>query len=456
MKIESTHSRQHVASGSYVISKQKKMSLDACLGTCVGVALYDREAGVGGLLHLLLPEPPNPQSPWKPEMYATTGLPRFIEDLLEDGADKGNLEACIAGGALVGPVSRQDLDLDIGGRTTAIVQKILREKEIPLRQAETGGYFSCRLSLDLETFQSSIVPLVIQDPPATDNFKKPTSQEIDRTIRFVRPIPQIALKMTRMINEANYNMSEIAEEIRQDQVLSAKVLRLSNSSFIGLKNKVNSIDRALVILGEALMLQLLLTASLEMFLNDSGQGYSLCKGGLFQHALGTAIVSEELAKFTGKVSPDIAYTGGLLHDLGKIVLDQFIAPAHPFFYRRTQEDGIELCEVETEKLGITHPQAGKLLAEKWSLPEKLIDVIRHHHYPEKAEVDSELTHLVYLADLFMSRFQVGQILESLNVERFSRRLQKVGLHPSQFPTIVELVSQRIFNHQDDPFLTPQL
>jgi len=205
-----------------------------------------------------------------------------------------------------------------------------------------------------------------------------------------------------------------------------------------------------------LMLQLLLTASLEMFLNDSGQGYSLCKGGLFQHALGTAIVSEELAKFTGKVSPDIAYTGGLLHDLGKIVLDQFIAPAHPFFYRRTQEDGIELCEVETEKLGITHPQAGKLLAEKWSLPEKLIDVIRHHHYPEKAEVDSELTHLVYLADLFMSRFQVGQILESLNVERFSRRLQKVGLHPSQFPTIVELVSQRIFNHQDDPFLTPQL
>jgi len=432
------------------------MSLDACLGTCVGVALSDRKAGVGGLLHLLLPEPTNPQNPWKPEMYATTGSPLFIEDLLEDGADNNHLEACIAGGALVGPVSRQDLDLDIGGRTTAIVEKILKEKEIPVRQAETGGYFSCRLSLDLETFQSSIVPLVIQDFPATDNFKKPTSQEIDRTIRFVRPIPQIALKMTRMINEANYNMSEIAEEIRQDQVLSAKVLRLCNSSFIGLKNRVNSIDRALIILGEALMLQLLLTASLEMFLHDSGQGYSLCKGGLFQHALGTAIVSEELAKFTGKAPPDIAYTGGLLHDLGKIVLDQFIAPAHPFFYRRTQEDGIELCEVENEKLGITHPQAGELLAEQWSLPEKLIDVIRHHHYPEKAAVDSELTHLVYLADVLMSRFQVGQVLESLNMERLSQRLQKVGLQPSQFPTIVELVSQRIFNHQQgDPFLAPQ-
>ncbi len=137
-------------------------------------------------------------------------------------------------------------------------------------------------------------------------------------------------------------------------------------------------------------------------------------------------------------------------------MDQFIAPAHPFFYRRTQEDGIELCEVENEKLGITHPQAGELLAEQWSLPEKLIDVIRHHHYPEKAEVDLELTHLVYLADVLMSRFQVGQVLESLNMERLSQRLQKVGLQPSQFPTIVELVSQRIFNHQQgDPFLAPQ-
>lgn len=451
------NNRLHVASGNYIISKKKNVGLDACLGTCVGITLCDREAEVGGLIHLLLPEPSDPQNPWKPEIYASTGLPIFIKALCETGAGKNNLEACVAGGALVGPVSRQDLDLDIGGRTAAIVRTILKGAAIPIRKAETGGYFSCRLSLDLNTFKSSIQPLGTQTLPAVENFVKPTAAEIAHAIQLVQPIPQIALKMTRMINEANYNMSEVAGEIKQDQILAAKVIRLCNSSFIGLKKKVDSIDRALVILGEKLLLQLLLTASLELFLTDSGQGYSLCKGGLFQHALGTAIVSGELAELTGKASPEIAYTAGLLHDIGVIVLDQFISSVHPFFYRRTQIDGVELCEVESEKLGITHPQAGERLAENWSLPDNLADVIRHHHYPEKARVDPELTHLVYLADLLMNRFQVGQVLEFLNMEKLPQRLQKVGLKPSQFAAVIELISQKIFDpQQDNSIVIPQL
>jgi putative nucleotidyltransferase with HDIG domain len=451
------NNRLHVASGNYIISKKKNVDLEACLGTCVGITLCDRKAGVGGLIHLLLPEPPNPQNPWKPEVYASTGLPLFIRAICETGAGKNNLEACVAGGALVGPVSRQDLDLDIGGKTAAIVRAILKDAAIPIRKAETGGYFSCRLSLDLNTMKSSIKPLSIQTVPLVENFVRPTPGEIAHTIQLVQPIPQIALKMTRMINEANYNMSAVAGEIKQDQILAAKVIRLCNSAFIGLKKKVDSIDRALVFIGEKLLLQLLLTASLELFLTDSVQGYSLCKGGLFQHALGTAIVSGELAELTGKAAPEIAYTAGLLHDIGIIVLDQFISSVHPFFYRRTQIDGVELCEVESEKLGITHPQAGKQLAENWSLPDNLADVIRHHHYPEKAQVDPELTHLVYLADLLMNRFQVGQILESLNMEKLPQRLQKVGLEPSQFAAVIELIYQKIFDpQQNNSTLIPQL
>ena len=457
METSSNLHRLHVASGNYVISEKKNMSLDACLGTCVGITLCDRKAGVGGLIHLLLPEPPNPQNPWKPEIYASTGLPLFIRDLCESGADKYNLEACVAGGALVGPVSRQDLDLDIGGRTTTIARTILKDAAIPIRKAETGGYFSCRLSLDLNTFESSIQPLSTQTHPVVENFTKPTAGEIAHAIQLVKPIPQISLKMTRMINESDYNMREVAGEIKQDQVLTAKVIRLCNSSFIGLKRKIDSIDRALVIIGEKMLLQLLLTASLELFLTDSGQGYSLCKGGLFQHALGTAIVSGELAEFTGKASPEIAYTAGLLHDIGIIVLDQFISSVHPFFYRRTQIDGVELCEVESEKLGITHPQAGELLAENWSLPDNLADVIRHHHYPEKARVDPELTHLVYLADLIMNRFHVGQVLEFMNMEKLPQRLQKVGLKPSRFSDVIELISQKIFDpQQNNTIAIPQL
>jgi putative nucleotidyltransferase with HDIG domain len=452
MKTTSPSPTRFVPSGDYAVSKRKNALLEAYLGTCVGVTLCDTEADLGGLSHFLLPEPTGLDKSWKPEAYATTGLPLFIRALCDAGAKKDRLKASIAGGALVGPVSRKDFNLDIGGRTTEEVQAILKREGIPVIRAETGGYFSCRLTLDLQTLESYIQPIDTQFSSFDKDFKKPTSREIARALHLVRPIPQIALKIARMIHDKDYNMREVSKEIKQDQVISAKIIRLCNSPFIGLKKKIDSIDRALVILGERLLLQLVVSASLELFFSDAGQGYSLCKGGLFQHSLRTAMVAEELAKFTGKAPPDIAYTAGLLHDIGKVVLDQYMTSIYPFFYRRTQIDGVELCEVESEKLGITHTQAGELLADNWSLPDNLKNTIRHHHYPEEATIDPELSHLVYLADLLMSKFQVGQELDCVNMENLSLRLQKLGLTPSEFPLMVDLIPQALF---DTPFtLTP--
>ena len=196
-------------------------------------------------------------------------------------------------------------------------------------------------------------------------------------------------------------------------------------------------------MGENLLLQMVLSASLDLYFSGAIQGYSLCKGGLFNHALGTARVAEKLAEYTKRASPTVAYTAGLLHDIGKVVLDQYISAAFPFFYRRTQIDRVEICEAENEKFGITHPEAGGLLAENWSLPENLTDSIRHHHYPERATIEDELTHLVYLADLLMNRFQAGDGLECLNMDKLSARMERVGLKTSQFPMLVDLIPERV-------------
>jgi len=434
-----------VAPCNYVVDRKRPLILEAYLGTCVGVSICDRQAGVGGLIHLLLPEWSGVEKPSKAEAYATTGLPLFLQALCDAGATKGNMEACIAGGALVGPISKLDLDLDIGGRTEGIVQTLLKAEGIPVKQAETGGYFSCRLSFDLKTFESEIHPIT-PHPTETDDLPVEAIPD-DFVTRFsqVRPIPQIALKIVRLINAQDYTMQEVAGEIKQDQVISANVIRLCNSTFIGVKRRIDSIDRATVILGERLLLQMVISASLELYFTDSGQGYSLCKGGLFKHALGVALIAEALARFTDRAPSEIAYTTGLLHDIGKVVLDQYIAPVHPFFYRRTQIDTVDLCKAETERFGYSHAEIGGLLAENWSLPDNLTDTIRFHHFPEYATVDPELTHLVYLADLLMSRFQVGQELECLNVDEFGARLGKVGLSPSQLSVLVDLIPQQVFD-----------
>jgi putative nucleotidyltransferase with HDIG domain len=445
MKKKSAAPKQAVASGNYVVDRKQYKTLEAYLGTCVGVTICDKNNGIGGLIHLLLPEWTGLDKPWRPESYAVTGLPLFMQALCDAGAEKDHMEACIAGGALVGPISKLDLDLDIGGRTEEIVQTILMAEGIRINQAETGGYFSCRLSFDMQTFESTIHPMAFHSVEVNDASFKPIPEDLTVLFSRVRPIPQIALKIIRSINDQNYTMREIAGDIKQDQVIGAAVIRLCNSTFIGMNRKIDSIDRALVILGEKRLLQMVASTSLEHYFMDSSQGYSLCKGGLFKHALGVAMIAEALAKFTGRASSKIAYTSGLLHDIGKVILDQYMTPVHPFFYRRTQIDTVDLCDAEKEKFGRSHTEIGGLLAENWSLPENLIDTIRFHHFPECATVDTELTHIVYLADLLMSRFQVGQELECLNMNQFSSRLEKLGLSPSQLPVLVDLIPQQIFD-----------
>ena len=436
--------RQPVPSGCYTISYKKKEILTAYLGTCVGVTLCDRKADVGGLIHLLLPEPTGGSIPLKPANYASTGLPLFLQTLCRQGAAIERLEASIAGGALVGPLSEADLDLDIGGRTVHIVEKILGQAGIPIRKTETGGFFSCQLSLDLDTWKSHIRPINVPDAADDDmDPERPTAEQLDKAIENICSVPQVVLKIIRMIQDDIYEMRDMAREIRQDQVLSARIIRLCNSAFFHKDMAIDSIDRALVLLGEKHLLQMVISAAFQDFFPYNGQGYSLCKGGLFNHALGTAILSQQLAE-AADISPDIAYTAGLLHDIGKAVLDQYMSKVYPFFYRRTQENGDDLFIVEREAFGVTHDDVGSRLAERWSLPENLVDAIKHHHNPEKASHDSRLAHLVYLADLLMSRFMVGQELDRMDTRHLSSRLQKLGFKRDYFTNIIEKIPDQVF------------
>lgn len=437
--------RFSVPSGSFTLGTKKNEILDAYLGTCVGVTLVDEKAGKGGLMHILLPEPSGMSTLGKAENYASTGLPLFINALKEEIGDNGNISAVVAGGALVGPVSDLDLNLDIGGRTSEIVLNILKEEKIPVVKSETGGYFSCRLSLDLSNWESSIKPISVPSAGSESTFEKPSLKQLESTLSAVKPIPQIALKLMRMIQDENYSMGDLGGEIKQDQIISAKVIRLCNSAYFNHNSNIDSIDRALVVLGEKRLLQMIVSASMEGFFTGGEGGYSLCKGGLFNHAVGTAMISAKLASYNKKISSDIAYTAGLLHDIGKIALDQFMNSAYPMFYRRIQQNGEPLIDVEKEMFGLTHTEAGGRLSEAWDLPDRLAEVIKYHHRPEDAAIDSELSHLVYMGDLIMSRFIVGQDLERLNTNSLGERLNKIGIRPEEFSDMIGHMSEIIYN-----------
>jgi putative nucleotidyltransferase with HDIG domain len=430
-----------VSSGEYAVSKSRNEGLEAHLGTCVGVSIIEREKKIGGLAHFLLAEPIGSDPGWKPACYASTGMPLFINSLIEAGAAKQNLEAIMGGGALLGPISQLDLRLDIGGRTAEFVSRWLDQYRIPLRHQETGGYYTCLMRLDLVSLETTIKHM---DEPG-ENFSAEipalTWNDIDRRIEKIKPIPQVVLKLIRQMNSEQYPMREIARDLSQDQVLAGRILKFCNSPAMGLLREVNSIAQAAALLGGMYLWRLAVASSMDLVCQQSAKGYSFCKGGLFRHAVGTAQAARQLALFTGAAPPDLAYTAGLLHDIGKIVLDQHLARQFPFFYRATQIEANDLCTVEKLKFGFSHTEVGERLAQNWALPQVLTAVIRHHHYPEDAGEFQPLATLVYLADLLMSRFQVGLELDHLSTERLTQRLKLLGVGINQFSRLAEVAFQ---------------
>jgi chemotaxis receptor (MCP) glutamine deamidase CheD len=180
--------KYHVPSGCFHIGKRQSKLLRAFLGSCVGVAVYDSDAEVGGMIHLLLPEPPLPGSNFQAKRYASTGLPIFLKALKNVGATPPKMKAILAGGALVGAVSEQDVALNIGGRTADMAINILSDQKIHVIRIKTGGFFACTLDLNMENWESIIEPIGFIRSRFCESFTAPNNNGIARSMKIIQPI----------------------------------------------------------------------------------------------------------------------------------------------------------------------------------------------------------------------------------------------------------------------------
>jgi len=442
---------EHIAAGRFKTGKAKTDIFQAYLGTCLGVALYDKPAKTGGMIHILLPEPPGYSGADFPEKYASTGIPMLINELLGLGARLDTMEASVAGGALVGPVSQQDMNLDIGGRSTDIAVALLSASGIKTIKSETGGFFTCTLELNMGTGETLIKPAWIDPCKPEGDFAAPAMKDIFNTIDYLKPIPQTALKLFRMFQSGQHNISDVTNELTKDQVLSGMTLKLCNSALFAGMIKIETLKDAILLLGEDMLIKSIITAAVHNYYNQTGtSGYSLCKGGLFFHAVGVAATAEKIAEKTGKSSSKVAYTAGLLHDIGKVILDQYVADSFPLFFRKMNQKNGSLLSAEKKVFGITHGEAGAVLAKKWHFSDGLSDVIQWHHTPEKTQKDKDLVYTVYLADLLMEKFSAGFELEKMQTQSLEPVLKHLGLSMTDLPELVDAIPINAFSPDDIP------
>jgi putative nucleotidyltransferase with HDIG domain len=256
-----------------------------------------------------------------------------------------------------------------------------------------------------------------------------TVDDIVRSISKLKPMPANVSQILRDINEPNVSIESLVGKIRLDQVLTAQVLQISNSASLGFSRTFSTLNEAIMQIGLLRLKSILMTSTATGMMRGRLTGYRYGAGELWQHSLTVGVASEWLAQALGYPNPEQAYVAGLLHDIGKLLLDQAMLSNYDKIADYVQKYQMPLWQVEEKLIGIDHAKVGGLIAEHWNFPVILVDAIRFHHVPSFARVNQSLPAIVNLANSFSADYQItNSALLSFELHPESLNILKISPH----------------------------
>ena len=226
-----------------------------------------------------------------------------------------------------------------------------------------------------------------------------TAREIIAKVKDLPVVSETSRKLTALLNNPHLHSEDLVATLRCDAVLTAKLLRTCNSARLGLREPVSSVDQAVMLLGHNTIFRMVCALGYASVLGAPMPGYAVEAKGLWSHSLATAYLSESLAanEFDGQFEPAMAFTAGLLHDIGKLVLTQTLTPEVQTVIRAQIAGGASRPEAEKAVLGADHSEVGACLLQNWRLPARIIEAVANHHNPVTTP-QLQLSGLVYLSN----------------------------------------------------------
>jgi len=221
--------------------------------------------------------------------------------------------------------------------------------------------------------------------------------ELRDSIQELPTIPETLSRILSLLEDPNSGARDLAEVIRCDAPLAAKILRLANSPLYRKQRTIGTIQECVSVLGYRTVRQVALCVSVISTLGQEceARGASVDYRDLWRHGVAVAAVAQALARQAGNCDPEIAFTAGLLHDLGKLVLGLEFPSTYGELVALRCREGRHLVEVERRELGFDHARAGEELASAWSFPVELVEPIGAHH---EDQPPGALVAVVALAD----------------------------------------------------------
>lgn len=220
------------------------------------------------------------------------------------------------------------------------------------------------------------------------------------------PFPDIIWRVTPLIRRMA-PVSQIEDVIKYDQAIVARILALSQSTQYSRRGGGASLHDAITTLGDDQLLEIIITACASRYFTGNASGYDLKEGELWEHAVSVGLLAEILARRLGWKNVLTAYTAGLLHDIGKTVLNYHVRTYFSQILALVRNSGKSFLVSEREVLGIDHEQLGGIIAKNWRFPKDITTAIEYHHRPSEAPEHQPIASLIYVVNRMVSALGIG-------------------------------------------------
>lgn len=213
-------------------------------------------------------------------------------------------------------------------------------------------------------------------------------------------LPSAVAELSALLASDRSTAADFEKIIMPDPALTANVLRLVNSAHVGLRREISSVRQAVTLLGMRKVFEMAASMAFAQVLPERIPGYDVDARTFWRHCIAVAVFSEQLARELDLEAPDLVFTAGLLHDLGKLAVGTLLLKEQEELRAQLAADDRPFVEIERRLVGGDHCEVGTALAERWRLPRAVVWAAAWHHRPGQApdEVDQILVDLVHAAD----------------------------------------------------------
>ena len=249
-----------------------------------------------------------------------------------------------------------------------------------------------------------------------------------KSIDTIPAFPATGNKVAQLLNRIDYSVLQVANVIKYDPSITANILKMANSAYFGSQHKISNINDAVMYLGQKNLIRAIQTAGISKYYKKGASGYFDKATDLWEHSVAVALMSQILSrKITGEEDTTL-YTAALLHDVGKIILGEFVREEMKKIAMLVSEHHMSFLEAEETVLGINHADLGGKIAAHWNFPIEIRDAISYHHRPDLLEKEDKIMPwIVYMADEACLMMGIGSSVEGLAQRAVSELLKKFNL-----------------------------